>query len=74
MGKEKSNGLSNSLRISLKIRKGLSEKFMIRENGEIKKKKEMGKEKVEIGIRGGCEAVSLSWRVRKEVIFFRGKN
>ena len=49
MGKEKSYGLSNSLRISLKIRKGLSEKLVIGDNGKIKNKKRWKRKKGDDG-------------------------
>ena len=50
MGKEKSNGLSNKLRNSLKIRKGLLERFVIGENDKKGKREKWGKEKGKIGI------------------------
>ena len=51
MGKEKSNGLSNKLRNSLKIRKGLLERFVIGENDKKGKREKWGKEKGKRGDR-----------------------
>ena len=60
MGKEKSNGLSNKLRNSLKIRKGLLERFVIGENEEKGKERERGKKKKEDGDqRIGKQAVEV---------------